>query len=278
VQDDPLSNYSFSDFATVFDFIDQQARKPVTIDSLSPLAWVGTGKGTYFLGAVGGGYAKIERVGQEDPGKSSLFAKIGLLAQDNILTALFEATFTLPVPTTEDSGYSLRILRKPHKVAESTDLALLFKRMDLAISKQAEFRGRSYDRRASFRSQLSSEGQQAFIAKKIGESSLKGDYFHERNGGEDNARREQRLEEQFNLFDDSLEEIGNDVIPAVWIGHSFASNETVEIKSLTKGQATDIITRLIHGAKGALKTMRKLREKEGLRRLREEKMGRKFRR
>jgi hypothetical protein len=38
--------------------------------------------------------------------------------------------------------------------------------MDLAISKQAEFRGRSYDRRGIF--QISTrEGQQAFIAKKV---------------------------------------------------------------------------------------------------------------
>jgi hypothetical protein len=61
------SKYLSQDFPTVFDFIDQQGRKPVAINSLSPLAWVAAGNGTYFLRVVGGRFAKIARVGQENP-------------------------------------------------------------------------------------------------------------------------------------------------------------------------------------------------------------------
>jgi hypothetical protein len=204
-----------------------------------------------------------------------------VLAQDNNLTALFEATFNDPIPTTEDSGYSLRILRKPHKVAESTDLASLFKRMDLAISKQDEFSGRSYHRLAPFRSRLATEQQQAFIANKIGESSLQEetDYVYDSNVEDLYLRMERREGEriaemklrhhEFGARADGAERKKADVIPAVWIGHPFANNEMVQIKDLTNGQARDIITRLRLGA-----SMKKLSEKETLRRESEEREAR----
>lgn len=117
----------------------------------------------------------------------------------------------------------------PKPYGSHTSLPILIRTVEAAIQLLPQMSGIDLRRSASWRKREASTSQKAFIIKKL-----------------------VSLEDQLALEADRDWEITSErksaVIEGIWVGKKWS--EEVEVESLTKGQAADIIARLLYGGLG----------------------------
>lgn len=113
-----------------------------------------------------------------------------------------------------------------HFLARDGDLPSLIRTVDAALANKATTAALDVRRHAPWRKSPSSEVQQALIGKKLAPSK---------------------------------DEVATS-IDAIWVGRTPGSE--IELKGLTKGQASDIICRLKNGGLGHWRKVQKAREKD----------------
>ncbi|GAA6008126.1 hypothetical protein JCM10207_007038 [Rhodosporidiobolus poonsookiae] len=110
----------------------------------------------------------------------------------------------------------------PRHIASHPTLAILFRTTDAFITHDDDFSALSLGRHAPWRRSEASEAQKRYVLKKLGKDA---------DGPE------------------------GQTIEGVWVGRPWT--DRVEVASLTKGQASDIIARTINGGLGAWRDARK---------------------
>lgn len=220
----------YQDFGSVFDLVDSLDGKAPPLSSLSRLAWVGCGEGTYVLELFKKGHIKIQLVNNCElssfhPGPINK-KKLTFL---HPTPAIYEAKY---YPRTSSAPHSLpNFSARPISLGSHPSLGPLLNVADAFVSTSPRLSSLNISllRTAPWRRSPSTPIQVAFVLSKLAPPN-----------------EETRFEQLT-------------TIEGVWVGRPW--RERVEVGELDRGLMTDLISRIKHGGVGFWKKNRRRLEK-----------------
>lgn len=176
------------------------------------------------------------------------------------MTVLYVATLHLPLPP-EMRGTSFSRSRLPIKIASSHDLAELFSITERYLRNRSEFNLDRLALHAKWRTTESTPAQKKFIRSKLvrpldSHMDALGNLLPPPNSSSppDDSLDSHRLPAEAEM----------DTIPGLWLGRSLSS-PLVQVDNLSKGQAMDVLTRIVHGGLNGVRQFMLQQQKDRMR-------------
>lgn len=247
-------SFHYRDYETAFDLVQQERKRGgevyIPVSRLSRLAWVGVGEDVFVMDIMGAGHVKVSK---EEDGSASLpsflplrrllmlpfasslssfpishfvFARL-LFSPPPPIAAAYISKLYRRIPTTPGLP---RFFPKAETLASHRSLPILLKTTDATILNNPRYADLSLARHASWRRKEASPAQLAFLTKKLGKDVEEVEASPSASGENLGAQ------------------IGGAVrqaISGVWVGKPY--KQRIFVDDLTKGQASDILVRLMHG-------------------------------